>query len=458
MKYSKAQNRANFHKLPELRFEDQKLTSFSGLLLFQALFARLNLKDRLKRCFTHLDSSSTYGAHRIVLLLIVHLILGFRRLRDVSYYRDDPMVARVVGLRRLPDVSTISRALAKLDPRSVEAVRGLSQGLVLDALEREQLARHTLDFDGSLLSSSGHAEGTAVGFNPKKKGARSYYPLFCTVAQTGQILDFHHRPGNVHDSNGAPEFIGACLTAVRHSAPRSTLEARLDSAFFSEKVLTAVDEHGAEFTIAVPFERFCELKTIIEDRKRWNAIDEEWAYFETAWRPKSWDKRHRFVFVRKRIKRQEKGPLQLELFKPVDFEYEYKVIVTNKKQSAKAVLLFHNGRGAQEALFGHAKQHAALGVIPARRLAANQTYTACATMAHNLARELQMLTQSRRSRSSAKRPAAWFFETLDTLRHRIIQRAGRLTRPQGQLTLTMSPNPAVEHDLTTYLQRLQQAA
>lgn len=64
-----------------------------------------------------------------------------------------------------------------------------------------------------------------------------YYPLFCTVAQTGQFFDVYHRPGNVHDSNGATAFIDACLGRVRERAPRSRLESRLDSAFFSEDVL-----------------------------------------------------------------------------------------------------------------------------------------------------------------------------------------------------------------------------
>ena len=35
-----------------------------------------------------------------------------------------------------------------------------------------------------------------------------------------------------------------------------------------------------------------------------------------------------------------------------------------------------------------------------------------------------------------KRPALWKFEKLDTIRKRIIQRAGRLIRPQGKLTLS----------------------
>ena len=63
----------------------------------------------------------------------------------------------------------------------------------MERLAVEGLSRVTVDFDGSVLSTGRHAEGTAVGFNKKKKGARSYYPLFCTIAQTDQVLDVHHR-------------------------------------------------------------------------------------------------------------------------------------------------------------------------------------------------------------------------------------------------------------------------
>ena len=48
MKSRKAQIQVKVHKIPVIRFEDQKLTSFSGLLIFQALFSRINLKRRLK--------------------------------------------------------------------------------------------------------------------------------------------------------------------------------------------------------------------------------------------------------------------------------------------------------------------------------------------------------------------------------------------------------------------------
>ena len=96
MKYSKQAVWARFHKLVELRFEDQKLTSFGGVIVLRwrdrlsgPLFQRLHLKARLKQCFQPVKGSAVFGPHRIVLLLIVHLLLGFRRLRNVDYLGEE---------------------------------------------------------------------------------------------------------------------------------------------------------------------------------------------------------------------------------------------------------------------------------------------------------------------------------------------------------------------------------
>ena len=345
-----------------------------------------------------------------------------------------------------------------MEPDAFENLRGLSRSLVIEGLRRESLPRLTLDFDGSVQSNKGHAEGTAVGFNKKKKGSRSYYPLFCTVAQTNQFFDLHHRPGNVHDSNGATDFMIHCFKLVRQELGRTILESRMDSAFFSKEILTGIGDQHVKFSASVPFERFPELKERIEQRKRWRTINKEWSYFETKWKPKSWETTYRFIFVRRKSKKQQKGPLQLHLFEPRDFNFDYKVIVTNKTESSKAVVQFHNGRGSQEAIFGDAKGDCGLNVIATRRLIGNQIYTLCAMMAHNLSKEIQMLAKPALQRTRPKRPAAWEFKTLDTLRRQVIQRAGRLTRPQGELTLTMSANKAVRKDLLHFLDVVQKAA
>ena len=455
MKISKAQLHKTAYAIPDIRFEDQRLTSFSGLVIFQALFKKLDLKSRLKECFTHQKVESLFGHHVIFMLLIVHLLMGFRRLRGRDYYHDDPMVKRVLSLKKIPDVATISRSLKFTDAKSVTKARRLSKDIVLSRLSSEKLLRVTLDFDGSVFSSKKHAEGTATGYNKKKKGARSYYPLFCTVAQTGQFLDFHHRPGNVHDSNGAQDFIENCFAAVSKHHPQIKKESRLDSAFFSDDIVFALDDAKVEFSISVPFERFTELKTMIEDRKRWNKLDERWSYFETDWKPKCWASQFRFVFVRQKTKSQRKGPLQLDIFKPQDTTFDYKVIVTNKTSQAKNVLMFHNGRGTQEGIFGAAKTDVALDYIPTRRLHGNQLYTVAAMIAHNLAKELQMDAFDRDRGTTEKRSPLWIFESLGRLRQHLIHRAGRITKPKGRHTLTLNANETVKTEILHYLHAFQ---
>src|SRR5438093_3262591 len=276
--------------IPTIRFEDQELTSFGGIVVFQKLFAKLNLKEHLRRCCAHLAERNLYHPAVIVQWLIVHLLLGFRKLRDLEFYEDDPLIQRVLGLKVLPDVSTVRRALVECDDRGIEARHELNREQVMDRVQREGLRRVTVDLDGSVLSTRKHAEGSAVGFNKHKKGARSYYPLYCTIAQTGQVFYVLHRSGNVHDSKDAVEFMCLCLERIREALPGVLIEIRMDSAFFRDEVVETLEGLGAQFTISVPFERFAHLKRLVQERRVWwpATAAGTFRFFQTEWNPKCW--------------------------------------------------------------------------------------------------------------------------------------------------------------------------
>ena len=86
MKPSRSAIHRQTYALPILRFEDQQLTSFSGLVIFQRLFEHLRLKNRVRDCFRHLRVRPIFGQASIVMLLIIHMLLGYRELRHLRCF------------------------------------------------------------------------------------------------------------------------------------------------------------------------------------------------------------------------------------------------------------------------------------------------------------------------------------------------------------------------------------
>lgn len=86
--------------------------------------------------------------------------------------------------------------------------------------------------------------------------------------------------------------------------------------------------------------------------------------------------------------RVRNGQCLLDLFTPYEIGYDFKVIVTNKRTSAKKALIFHNSRGAQEGVFAELKSHMQIDHVPTCKKAGNQTFLLSAILAHNLNREM----------------------------------------------------------------------
>ena len=194
---------------------------------------------------------------------------------------------------------------------------------------------------------------------------------------------------------------------------------------------------------------------MIEGRKRWRQLNGELSFFETQWKPKSWTAPYRFIFIRKQVRCQDKAPVQLDLFKPTEYGYEFKVIVTNKRTSARKVAAFHEGRGSQEGIFAELKSHCQMDYVPVSTRVGNQLYMFAGILAHNLTRELQIELNPRTRGTTAKRAALWCFREIETLRRTLIQRAGRIIRPAGKLILSMNSNDKLENELLQSLSVLK---
>ena len=208
MKSSKSNTHSKVHKIPEIKSDNSKLTSFAGALIFQNYFQKISFRSKLRDISKHLKDHSIYRIEKKLEVLLYLILFGYRFIANLKYLENDPIFKRCVGLKRIPSASSITRAMNNVDYKTYRNYKYLSRDIVLARLVKEKLTRVTLDFDGSVISTkSKTTQRTAVGFNKQKKGSRSYYPLFCTVAQTGQVLEHLIRPGNVHDSKRSHVFM-----------------------------------------------------------------------------------------------------------------------------------------------------------------------------------------------------------------------------------------------------------
>ena len=327
------------------------------------------------------------------------------------------MVKRILGLKRLPDVSTVSRSLAAADEKSVGKVRNESRRFVLERLAREGFSRVTLDYDGSVLSTGRHAEGTAVGFNRKRKGARSYYPLFCTIVQTDQVLDVHHRPGNprlqrgrhLHQSLYEPNTVMPSPREDRNPHRQRLLRTKPSSNYC---ILRRPNSPSRYLSSAFPFSRI------------WLRAEKNGAGRGELITSKHVGSRSGIPAIASSSSENGSGTNTSNRSNspvPTRRGYEFKVIVTNKRTNPCNIVAFHEGRGSQEGILAELKTHCQMDYIPVRTRVGNQLYMFAGILAHNLTRELQIQIDRRARGTTPKRAALWCFREMETLRRTLIR-------------------------------------
>lgn len=446
-----------------IEFTDQKLTSFSGLELFNRYFRAIGLRELIKKTFRRSGIGGDYKVEELVLTFVALWLSGGNRLRHIRYLASDWLIQRITGVKRVANERTLSRWLKRFTPAALDVLLGMNSSLVLGALSALELSRVTLDFDGTVLSTGNEVENAARGYNPHKRFAKSYYPFLCHVAQTGHFLKVKNRRGNFHDSKGgALSMISDCIRSVReHLGAGVTTEVRLDSAFFCEKILRFLIRIGVPYAVKMPIWKWTGVKELINQRERWSPASADLSYFAATLKFAKWKLEIPVLIFRKCItknNRKEKT-FQLDLFDPGDGIYEYQVIATNQELRAANVMDFYNGRCGMEREIAELKTEYGFANIPTKHFLANSTYQALAILAHSLVKNFQLATnQAPAKKRSSSRTTSYSFESLKSLRFKIIARAGRVVNVAGKSVLKMASEPKVQVDYRKIERSLEQMA
>ena len=439
-------------------FTREKLSAYGGLELIRRFVESSGFSARLQDVFSIRRFDRDYGSFRVTLALIAMLLLGGTRLRHLRLLERDPLFLRFARLQRLPCDRTVSRCLGDMIGPLRERMGDLLRELAYDTARDARLSRLTLDLDGTVLRTGLCAEGAERGFNPHHPKDKSYYPLTAHLAQTGQLLAVHNRPGNVHDSEGAQEMLSFLVKDLRAQLAPRHLEVRLDAAFFRREILEYLESEGLEYAIKTPLWDWLEIRSVIAKRRRWKRVRPGLQAFATLLVIPQWKLSLRVVIYRKHVSHETRKNFQLDLFHPDDGHYEYSAIASNKRVRLRTLWDFMAGRGGHEKTLGELKQHLAFDTIPTHDWDANSAWLVISALAHNLLRRFQLATDAPTRTNGPKRTYRWKLESLRTLRYELLNIPAKIARPRGRLELRLAAAPDTQRRVHELLESLPQAA
>jgi hypothetical protein len=421
-------------------FQDSTLTHFGGLVLMQRFCQKLGLRRQLQRCVKVPQRREEFRPADLLLALVYVQIAGLRRISKTQILQYNGAFLSLLGLDRFPDPTSLRRLLHRLEPATIRQLVRMH-----DRLRRQlfgvPVPRTTLifDLDSVVLTVYGQQQGARIGYNPKKKGRRSYHPLLAFESHGQEFWHGSFRPGNTAAKTGAVHFLERCLAKVPSTLARSRIRVRADSGFFAGKVLGGLENKGCGYVVVAK-----QYGTIRRHALavRYQKLRHGWEAAEFSHQAHGWPKARRFVVIRRPIPEDPKEAAQLKLFQ--DRRYAYEVLVTNLKLSPWRVWRFYAPRATVEKTIRELLYDLPLSQIPTSRWVANVAYFHVMMLAYNLVHWFKRLGL----------PREYAHATVETVRRDFLALPGRLAHPGGRHVLQLPSGYPLKKEFLEAVRRL----
>lgn len=263
-----------------------------------------------------------------------------------------------------------------------------------------------LDVDDTMRQTHGYAkQGVGYGYN-KTKGLNALLAVASTQVNAPIVVGHRLRAGATNSARGAGKFVADALAATRRAGATGVIRCRLDSAYYTHKVVAAVLRGKAQFSITAWMDRAVTKAISAIPESAWVSIQYPQAIFDqeqqrwisdaqvaeigyTAF--KSLSRKHRVTarLIVRRVKRRNPATApkgQRALFST----YRYHAVFTNSTAPMLTAEAEHRDHAVIEQVISDLKS-SAMAHFPSGSFNANAAWLACAVIAYNLTRAVGVL-------------------------------------------------------------------
>lgn len=411
------------------------------MVLLQRFCHKLGLRRLLQRSLLLPQRNADDHPSDLILALLYAIMAGLRRINKTDILQDNGTFLSWLGLARFPDQGTLRRFLKRMPPKVIRQRVAWHDHLRAKLFPRPRpRTTLTFDLDSVVLTIYGKLQYARVGYNPHKRGPRSYHPLVCFEAHLQAFGHGSLRPGNAVSSTGLVPFLKVCRAKVPRHLARSRLRFRADSGCFGRRVVEFLEAAGCGYTIVA--KQYSTIKTRAREC-RFHQLAQGWEVGEFRYRPLHGQRPHRFMVVRRPIPQDPVEARQLTRFK--DRKYAYHVRVTNLKTHPWRVWTFYASRATIEKNIRELLYDYPLGKIPTDDGTANVAFFQILLFAYNLVHCFKRLCL----------PEEYLFTTLDTIRTDFLVLPAKLTNQGGRNVLLLPHDYHYQRQFLAALKKIE---
>ena len=426
-----------------ISFEEPRLTHFAGMLLIHRFCQKLGFKRLLQQHLRPAPRYRDYPPSEMIMSILYAIIAGMERVNETQILQYNGAFQKIVGLDKFPDQTAIRRFLKRLSPGHIRRI-----------VQAHDLLRHMLfnrpgkrtsvvfDLDSTVLVIYGRlVERARVGYNPKKRGRRSYHPLLAFESRRQEFWHGSLRPGDAASPTGIIPFLKVCLAKVPQHIPRSRIRFRMDSGFYGRRTVEFLDEEGYGYVIVAKEYPLIKAK----------AREAKFTQMKNAWEVGEFQakihhlskKEYRFVVVRRPIPEDPVEDKQLTLWK--DIQYAYHIFVTNLRTSAWRVYRFYSLRARIEKHIRELAYDYPLAKIPTQDWIPNVAFFQLLLLAFDIVHYFKRLCL----------PKSYRYKTLKTIRMELLVLPGRLVKINNRHRLKLPEHYHFQDTFETALGKIQ---
>ena len=384
-----AQSKGKRQKKVKVEMTGKGLTIFAGLLPILNFMTNLGFRERMIEGLSMKRApNARYQLVDAIQMVVAGLIAGGTAMDHVASIWRDKVLQMISGCGDVPVATTLGRIFKTVTNSNVEELKGLVhhyRGRVWKGAIRagkrlkSPLSVMWLDADSTVESVDGNQEGAEKGYNPKRRGKKSYHPLLAFVSETNEILHSRFRCGSAYSSNGIVSFMKECMAHIRGSVK---VILRGDSAFFIGELFDYLDSIGGGYLVKVKLKG---LQGLLEGQV-WRSVTgrPDWEQVEFSHKCRNWSKSRRFVAVRE-LKEVKKGLFDL-------YEYNYFCYVTTESLTPVEAHRKYGKRATCETWIEEFKGQVKGLSIRTSDFLANAALFQCGVLAYNILRWMALLT------------------------------------------------------------------